>query len=527
MTSQSSKEIDRSQSRRWIPIVIGCALFIGVSTMPTPEGMSIFAQRLSAVTILMAAFWLGQPVDIAVTSLIPIAAYPLLGILSAQEVSAAYANHNVFLYLGGFAIAIAIERCGLHRRIALHIISRVGSSPRRIVIGFMLTAAVLSMWISNTATTMMMLPIALALLSTLREAIRSTDPETADANIDQLTIPVLLGIAYASSLGGLSTFVGTPTNVSFVGYWDQTFVTNGYESLSMAEWMASFVPLSILMLIVAALVMTFGLRPLPHAEKFSKLFFRDQLRCLGPASISEKRVFVIFLTTAILWVLRKPILFEEIQLLPDWPSLLVTAASWLKVDLSTLPMMTQDSSVAIAMASLLFFLPGRNKHGQPERLLTWDVAHGALPWGMVLLIGSGFAMAAGFENTGLASWLGERFAQYFQGQSKGILVLGVCTMVTFLTEFTTNVATVNTLQPTLAAMAEQLQIDPRLLLIPAAVSASCAFMLPIATPPNAIIFGSGRVPMSSMIKYGVLLNLIGAVLVTVVTTQLASRIIGF
>ncbi len=528
MPNPNASQSATSTSRRWLSIATAAVLFSIIWLMPTPTGMPIEAQRLAAITIFMAVFWLAQPVSIAVTSLIPIAAYPLFGILSAKDVSLPYANHNVFLYLGGFAIALAIEQCGLHKRIALHIISRVGSSPRRIVFGFMLASASLSMWISNTATTMMMLPIALALLSTLREAVLHSNPDGPSDAIDELTIPVLLGIAYASSIGGLSTFVGTPTNVSLLGFWDKTFVPLGFESLSMVEWMASFVPLSILMLIATGAVMTIGLKPLPNAERLSKVFFRDQLRNLGPASGTEKRVFVIFICTALLWMLRKPLKLESVQILPDWPSFVIWIGAQFHADLNFLRTMIQDSTVAIAMASLLFLIPGEpNESGNRSPVLTWEIAEKSLPWGMILLIGSGFAMAAGFQSTGLSDWLGKAFSEFFTGQPTIVLIFGVCVLVTFLTEFTTNVATVNTLLPTLAAMAAQLEIDPRLLLIPATVSASCAFMLPIATPPNAIIFGSNLVPIKSMIRYGIILNIIGSILVTAITLIVARPVMGF
>lgn len=529
MTTQIPDSDQAVPSRRWLSILVASLLFSFVLFIPTPDGMTVEAQRLAALTVFMAVFWLIQPVAIAVTSMIPIAFYPFFGILSASEVSQTYADHNVFLYLGGFAIAVAIEQCGLHKRIALHIISRVGSSPRQIVCGFMLTSASLSMWISNTATTMMMLPIALALLQTLREAVASTDPEEGTVSVESLTIPVLLGIAYASSIGGLSTFVGTPTNVSLLGFWHENYVLeHGYPALSMAEWMATFVPLSFLMLGAAALIMTWGMRPLPHAERFSKLFFRVRLAELGKATRTEKRVFVIFLMTAILWMTRKPLSFDSVQILPDWPSFLIWLGAQGGLDLAFIKEMVQDSTIAMAMASLLFLISGETRpDGTRSPIMTWEIAERSLPWGMILLIGSGFAMAKGFQETALADWLGKAFAELFADQPTILLIFGICILVTFLTEFTTNVATVNTLLPTLAAMSVQLDIDPRLLLIPATVSASCAFMLPIATPPNAIIFGSNLVPIRAMVKYGIFLNIIGAFLVTGITLLLAKPIMGF
>jgi len=516
-----------SESRRWWPFLLSAVLFLGIALWPNIPGMQPTAQRLLAVTVVMATLWLTQPISIAVTSFIPLAAYPLLGILTAQEVSTAYANQNVFLFLGGFIIALAIEQVGLHRRIALHIISRVGSSPRLIVFGFMLATALLSMWLSNTATTMMMLPIALALLSTLRDSIPSTGKDGEHNSVDSLTIPLLLGIAYAASCGGLSTFVGTPTNLSLRGYWEEHYIDQGYESLSMAEWMTTYVPLSMAMLFIAGLVMTWNLKPLSNSEQLGRNFFRDQLKTLGKATKAEQRLFLLFIITAALWILRKPLKIGNKTILPDWPGMVVSLANKIGWDLGYLSAMVQDSTIAMAMAMLVFIIPGnKNEAGQHKPIMTWDVAQPRLPWGMILLIGSGFAMAAAFERTQLAAWIGEITASAFHGQPTIVLVLGICILVTFLTEFTTNVATVNTLLPTLGAMAVSLDIDPRLLLIPATVSASCAFMLPIATPPNAIIFGSGKVPISSMVRYGIILNLIGAVLVTLVTYMIGIPVFG-
>ena len=521
------QQIRETASNSRLAVLLAVLFSGGVMLAPTPEGMTIEAQRLLGVTILMAVCWIMQPIPIAVTSLIPMAAYPLCGIAEAKDACRAYADHNVFLFLGGFVIALAIERCGLHKRIALHIVSRVGSRPKQIVFGFMLTTALLSMWISNTASTMLMLPIALALLLTLRDAARATGDEDDDGTIERMTVPLLLGIAYAASCGGLSTFVGTPTNVSLRGFWERQFVSQGHANLSMAEWMATFVPLSVGMLASAGLVMTWGLKSFPNSDRLSRSFFRDRLHALGQASPTERRVFVVFISTAVLWILRKPLRFDDLVLLPDWPSLIVWIIAQFQIDASYLLKTVQDSTIAIGMAILLFLIPGEtSQNGEKTRLMNWVEAEPVLPWGMLLLIGSGFAMADAFKETALSDWLGTVFANAFSGQPVLVLVLGICLLVTFLTEFTTNVATVNTLLPTLAAMSGQLQIDPRLLLIPATVSASCAFMLPIATPPNAIVFGSGKVPMTSMIRYGAILNVMGALLTTATIILLGPRIMG-
>lgn len=507
----------------WLPLTLAVVLAAVILALPLQStGLSPEGQRLAAVTMVMAICWVAQPIPVAATSLIPIAAYPLLGILDSRGVSRAYADRNVFLFMGGFLLALAIERSGLHRRIALHIVSRAGQSPQRIVFGFMCATAVLSMWISNTASTMLMLPIALALLSTLREAVRPDEVE----RVDRLSVPLLLGIAYAASSGGLATLVGTPTNLSLRGFWERQASTLGLPELSAAEWMICFVPLSIVMLGAAGVIMTRPFRGLELSESLSRTFFRERLNALGRTTRVERIVFFVFLATATLWLLRKPLQFDEVVWCPAWPDVLAQLIGRTTgIDASHLPEMVDDSTIAIGMSLLLFVVPREagGDLGQP-RLLDWKSAQKTIPWGMLLLVGCGFAMADAFQQTALADWIGVRFAEFFAGSPLWLLILGVCLLMTFLTEFTTNVATVNTLLPTLAAMAASLQVDPRLLLIPATVSASCAFMLPIATPPNAIVFATGRIPMNSMIRYGFLLNGLGAILVTIVTLLLVAPV---
>jgi sodium-dependent dicarboxylate transporter 2/3/5 len=510
---------------RWLGILLGLGSFFAILLAPDVAGLSVEGQRLAAVTVLMAIFWVAQPIPIAATSLMPLALYPLLGILSAKDVSKAYADQNVFLFLGGFLIAIAIERWQLHRRIALSIISIVGSSPRMIVFGFMLTTAALSMWISNTAAALLMLPIGLALVSTLRDSLTDIDSTEADRIAAGMSVPLLLGIAYAASIGGFATLVGTPTNLSLRGFWERQFVTRGYPEISFAEWIVVFTPVSALMLTSAAIVMTWHIKPLPNAERLSRNFFRVRLRNLGPATGSEWRVGIIFLTTALLWVFRRPLKINQTEILPDWPGLLAQASARMGLDLAYLATSVEDSTIAIAMALLLFVLPGEpDARGRRPRLLTWGEAGRGTPWGMLLLFGGGFAIADAFTATNLSDWLGNCFSGVFSGQPTLVLVIGVCTLVTFLTEFTSNTATINTLLPILAAMAVELKFDPRVLMIPATISASCGFMLPVATPPNAIVFGSGKVPMRSMISYGLILNFLGVIYVTLAMWCLASPV---
>lgn len=520
--------VNRISAATWATLA---ALLIGVVLMlcPTPDGLPVTAQRAAAVSVVMAILWVALPDNIPAVSLVPLALYPLLGILGAKKVCLAYADSNVFLYLGGFIIALAIERQGLHRRISLHIISRIGSQPRQIVFGFLLATALISMWISNTATTLLMLPIAVALLDTLADSLAATG-ESSRSEIDErlrpLSIAVLLGIAYAASCGGFATMVGTPTNPVFRRYWTEEFVPRGYAPISSAQWMLLCAPISLLMLAAVGVVMTWRLPDLPGIERIGRAFFRDRLKELGPLQSGERNVLLVFLSTATLWVLSQP--FElGIVTIPSWPQMFERGLLWVGVAAKDISKQMDDSTVAIAMALLAFLLPGnRLADGTVPRLINWDQVEKRIPWGVLLLFGGGFAMADAFKETKLSEWIGQNFAAHMQGTPTWLLIVGVCATLSLMTEFTSNVATANTVLPVLGATAVALKIDPRLLLIPATISASCGFMMPVGTPPNAIVIGTGRVPVRSMMKYGLFLDLAGIVIVSLITLWLLEPIFG-
>lgn len=515
MTEKSSES--ESDSISVTGVLLAIVTLCAICLFPPMGALTPPAQRLIAVTAAMAVLWFGQCIPVAVTSLLPMFLYPLLGIATADQVCAPYANKNVFLFLGGFLIALGLEQSGLHRRLALHLVSRVGSSPRAIVFGFMFTTALLSMWISNTASTMLMVPIALALLKTLQE---SGEPGEFDEIMRRLVPPTLLGIAYGASTGGFSTLIGTPTNVTFRGYWDEHFVSKGAEMISSAEWMLTFIPVSALMLVFVGLFLTWPLRGRSRLAELSRDFFQERLQALGPMRRSEKIVAAVFMATAVLWTFRVPLKFDNWELLPGWTNLLANAGTRLGIDLSFMPKYVDDASIAMGMGTLLFFLPGDPKPYSTAYvpLIKWSQARTHIPWGMLLLIGSGFAIAEAFDLTKLSDWLGSLIASSLQGQSPIILVAGICLFVTFLTEFTTNVATLNMLLPVLAGVAADLKISPLLILLPATISASCAYMLPVGTPPNAIVFGTGKVSMRQMASAGFVLNLIGVVVITLALT---------
>ena len=512
----------------WMGITIGLIVFLILIFSPPMAGLSRSAQNLAGVTVLMAALWITQALPIAVTSLVPLVAFPLLGIQAAKGVSKAYIDQNIFLFLGGFIIALGIEKWGLHQRMALHIVRILGTSPKRMVLGFMLATAFLSMWISNTASTLLMLPIGLALLSSLGEvpldasSLTAAELKQQEDNrvlaLNHFMMVLLLGIAYSASIGGFTTLVGTPTNVQFIGIWDDQFVTPSEQRhaenvsaednvtkadiaprFSAGQWMLAVSPLGAGYLLLAWWYLTWRMPIIPGSERLDKDFFTDRLKKLGPPKQAEWSMLVVFVVTAMLWIFRKPLTVGETTLIPGWQK---------AVEDSIGAVGLHDSTVAMGMAILLFLIPARKtEQGKTEFLMDWKTAE-RLPWGILLLIGGGFALAQAFSSTGLSEFLGQEFSKLVADWPVWLLVAATCFLLTFLTELTSNVATVATLVPVLAQTAIGVGLDPRVVMIPATIAASCAFMLPIATPPNAIVFGSNRIEMGQMVRYGIGLNLL-------------------
>ncbi|QDU46643.1 Sodium-dependent dicarboxylate transporter SdcS [Symmachiella dynata] len=505
-------------------LVCGPLLFLGVLFSPLPEGMSVEAHRLVAVVLWMVMWWVTQAVPIAATSLLPLALFPLLGIQPAKEVPTAYMNQSIVLAMGGFMIALGIERWGLHRRIAFHIVRLIGTGPRRIVLGFMCATAFLSMWISNTASTLLMLPIALAILTSLEEVLSAKQESGERPDLSRLSLALLLGIAYAASMGGSTTLVGTPTNIAFLGVWDQHFAEG--PEITAGQWMMAFVPLGMLLIFCAWVLLTLRMPPQPQLAALGRGFFRDRIRELGPPTMGEMLMFGVFVMTACLWVLRGKFQFQDHVIFEGWATWLENWLAARQIAGSFTHRFLHDSTTVMAMVVLMFCLPGgRDEQGKLRFLMDWETAS-RLPWGLLLLFGGGFAIAAGFENSQLSVYFGTLFTEYAAGSHPLVMVLGICLLLTFLTEFTSNVATTQIFLPILGAAAVSLGIDPRLFMLPATVSTSCAFMLPIATPPNAIVFGSGRIRVLDMVRYGILLNLLGVLLITAVTYLLVIPIFG-
>jgi sodium-dependent dicarboxylate transporter 2/3/5 len=479
--------------RQRIGLLLGPSLFALLLLIPVPAGMPPAALKVAAVTALMASLWITEAIPIAATALIPIALLPLLGVMPATEVTAAYANHLIYLFMGGFLIAMAIQKWQLHRRMALHTLRVVGGSPRRIVLGFMLATAFLSAWISNTAAAMMMVTIAMALLRQLG----ATDvSECGDEQPAQSAFgaALMLGVAYSASIGGVATLIGTPPNAMLAGILEERYgVTLGF-----GQWMVFGVPLSAVMLFAAWYYLTrVVLRGEAGAPAVSGEMVRAQLDALGPMSPQERRVLVVFSLVVAAWLLRG------------------------FFDTAALALVT-DSSIAMTGALLLFVLPADWRRG--EFLLDWNTAV-RIPWDVIVLFGGGFALAGAFAASGLTGWLGTELT-FLRGAGPIVILVAVVLLVIFLTEVTSNTATASLLLPVMGALAVAMDVAPVELMVPVAVAASFAFMLPVATPPNAIVFGSRQVTIPMMAGAGVWMNLLGAAVISLFVLFLLPRLWG-
>lgn len=460
--------------------------------------------RMAAVAALMALWWLTDAIPMAVTGLLPLVLLPAARIMPVDAVAANYGSSVLYLFLGGFLVALAVEGSGLHERVALAIVSRIGHSPRRLLLGFMLATAVLSMWLSNTATTMMMLPIALSVVGGVSRG-ATTAPRSP------LAVALMLAIAYSASIGGFATLIGTPTNVQFRQLYQLQFGPAA-PPISFGGWMVLAVPLSLTFLIGAWLLLGWFIFPLGTQRLVGDPHTLDRARAaLGPLREAERRAAAVFLVTALLWIFREPV--------TGWGW-----AAWLglgrQADGTTL---IDDATVAVAMAVVCFLIPASGRRG--PALLSWRDTE-RVPWGVLLLFGGGLALADGLQQTGLDAELGARFGHLLTGWPILAMIGATSTGMTFFTELTGNVPCVNMSMPVLASLAQNLGCDPRLLMVPAALSASCAFMLPVSTPPNAIVFGSGHVRLAEMVRAGIWLNLLGIALVVLFTVLVGPWALG-
>lgn len=462
-------------------LILGPLLFALIMLFFTPDGLSPAAKGVLASTVWVATWWITEAIPIPATSLLPILLFPLTGALEVKAVTSAYGDETIFLFMGGFMIALAMEKWNLHKRIALTIISAIGTNTDRIILGFMVATGFLSMWISNTATAMMMVPIGLAIIYQVQEALK--DDPTIDTTKENFGFgkALMLGIAYSASLGGIATLIGTPPNTLLAGAVNKLY---GIE-ISFAQWMLFGVPLAWIFIIIAWVYLVKVAYPLKLKQlPGGQAVMRKEKEKLGSASYEEKVVFVIFVLAALAWITRT---FLLVQFLPS----------------------LTDAMVGLTAALLLFIIPAKTRKG--DHLLDWNTAV-KLPWGILLLFGGGLAIAAGFTASGLSEWVGSQLTA-LQGIPVLVVILIVTAFVIFLTEITSNTATASMMYPIMASLAVALGIHPFALMIAAGLAASCAFMLPVATPPNAVVFGSGYLRIPDMAKAGFALNIIGIFLV--------------
>lgn len=462
--------------------------------IPPVGGLSPEGWRTAAVAVLMATWWTTDAIPIPATALLPLPLFPVLGVLDASTTAAPYANELIFLFMGGFLIAVALERWGLHKRIALGIVHAVGTSPSRLVLGFMVATAFLSMWISNTATTAMMLPVALAVAGMLRPP--------GHRGRYNFGIALMLGIAYAASIGGLATLIGTPPNAVLAGAADELL---GIQ-LGFVEWMIVGVPITVVFLPLCWFMLTrFIYKPEDLAGDAAQVIDHERAQ-LGPMSTGEWRVGTVFVLTALAWLVRSEKVIGSLTI----------------PGIQTFLPAVRDSTIAMFGAVVLFVIPVDWRRG--EFVLDWPTAQ-KIPWGVLVLFGGGLSLARAMDQSGLAEWIGSGVAG-LSDVPTWVILASVGALFVFLTEITSNTATSTMAMPIMAGVAVGLGIAPLALMATAALAASMAFMLPVATPPNAIVFGSGYMTIPQMIRAGIWMNLVAILIIIVAATWLVPVLIG-
>ncbi len=483
---------------------LGLGLFFLLLLLPDFQEGKPELNRMAAVATLMAIWWMTDAIPLAATALLPLALFPMLGIMTGKATAPVYFNYIIFLYIGGFLIALAMERWNLHKRIALKIIRLVGGGPARLVLSFMLATAFLSMWISNTATSIMMLAIGLAIISQEEAAF-------GRERTRNLSVALLLGIAYSASVGGMATLVGTPPNLSLARIFEITFPDA--EPLSFGQWMLLGVPISAVMLAVIWFLLTKVFLRTPDDVRVSRSVIESEYKALGHLKFEEGVVLAIFAATALLWVFRTDITLGALTI-PGWTKALPFGSY------------IDDGTIAVAMALLFFIIPSRNSKDREEgdRAILDVEAVKRLPWHIVLLFGGGFALATGFKESGLSTYIGESFVG-LANLPPIVVVALVCLTLTFLTELTSNTATTEMVLPILAAVGVAMGVNPLLLMVPATLSASCAFMMPVATPPNAIVFSSGHIRIADMARIGIFINFIGVIVITILFFTIGTAVL--
>lgn len=495
LTFFSKKDKKQSYNTgQFIGLILGPLLFLLTLLFFHSDSLSTQGTFVLGITLWIAVWWITEAIPIAATSLLPLILLPLGHVLSPEEVSAQYGNDIIFLFLGGFILAIAMERWNLHTRVALNIINYLGTSTGRILLGFMLATGFLSMFVSNTAAVMIMIPIGLAII---KEAHELKSSKTSTESLNKFEQSLVLAIGYAGTIGGLGTLIGTPPLIILKGQYQSAFG----EEISFAKWMIIGVPTVIILLFIA----WFYLKNLAFKHDMKELpgghaIIKQKLDELGKMKYEEKIVQIVFMLASFLWITRE-------FLLKNWS---VTSE-------------IADGTIAIFIAVLLFLIPAKNKE-QHKRIIDWNVAKD-LPWGVLILFGGGLALAKGIASSGLAAWLGEQL-KLIQGVSPLIIVIVITLFVLFLTEITSNTATATMILPILATLSVAVEVNPLLLMVPAAMAANCAYMLPVGTPPNAIVFGTGKISIKKMASVGFWVNLISALIIVLVVYFVMPYVLG-
>lgn len=467
-------------------LLAGLTLFFILILFPLfPQSET--ASKMLAIAALMAVWWISEAIPLAVTALLPLVLLPLLSLISTEKVASEYFNSTIFLFLGGFLIAIAIEKWNLHKRIALKTVKLIGTNPSRIILGFMIASAFISMFISNTATAIMMLPIGLSVILNFEN---NNQPN----NIAPFTKSLFLAIAYSCSIGGIATLIGTAPNLVFQRIFSISFPNA--PVITFGQWMLFGLPLSLIMLFTVWLLLTKIIFKSNKELNVNQDDISEQHKILGKISYEEKIMLIVLIITALLWIFRKKILLGDFTI-PGWSD--------------NLPFSNyiDDATIAIFMAILLFIIPSKANHSKILQLQDFK----KIPWDIIILFGGGFALAKGFQETGLSLIIGKQL-EAIANMPPIFMILFVCLLMTFLTELTSNTAITQTILPILASLSIAVNINPLILMIPATISASFAFMLPVATPPNAIVFATGKVTIREMAKTGLIINIAGAIIIT-------------
>lgn len=482
-------------------LLAGGVLFALMLALEPPGALGVDAWRTAAVALLMAIWWMTEAVAIPVTALLPLVLFPALGVLSAADAAAPYAHELIFLFMGGFLLAAAMEQWGLHRRVALAILRAVGTSPERLVLGFMLATAFLSMWISNTATAAMMFPIGVAVAGLFAARTAADGPRS-----DSLGICLMLAIAYGASIGGVATLIGTPPNAVLAAATDELLGVR----IGFLEWMAVGVPVAAVMLPLAWLLLVKVLHPPGPLRGDAAEVLASEREALGPRSPAETRVAIVFVLTALAWIVREPKAF----------------GSFVVPGLETLMPELRDSTIAMAGALALFLTPSKRRpgSGDPRALLDWARAR-TIAWGVLVLFGGGLSLARAMDRSGLSAAIGGS-VEGLVGVPPIVVIASVALIFVFLTEITSNTATATMAMPVMAGVALGLGLEPVELMATAALVSSMAFMLPVATPPNAIVFGSDYLTVPIMARAGLLLNLLSVAVVTAAATWLVPLLAG-